>query len=269
MFALYYYDLGELIDPRSKSVSVKIFPLFFTCAKQSCTFVKRSNNCLSSQLSFSTNMKDLNKTIEQVNNLSQSAVMADNMDSSLFSESPTCEEKTLGYQLMILCGDAMSSGNFHSGIVFNKNLVAANKICQQIDLYIDAYPKDENCNLNNNFLRLLFFHGNLSNQKTTSEIINKSVDALINFSALDNDETVFDLPQILIELNDIIICKNCLDKNKLMCENSAKFVKFIVDYSNNDVMRRIIKYLLLPDKYKYNNLGQKFLYLQPAPDILN
>lgn len=238
MFALYYYDLSELIDPRSKNLNLRMFPLNFGCVKQSCTFIKKeklTRPTLQRQESFLENIRKKDHLDEnEIENIVNNKKLAKNY-----------------YQFIMLCGDAMASGNFHAGIVLNRNLVAVNDICRHIDEYIDSYPKDDQGNLNNNFLRLLFFHGNLLNQKARNEIITKSIDALINFNALDNDTSVFNLSQILTELNEIILCKNCVNKNKLMCKNSAAFVKYIVENSSNEVLQRILKYLFLPDKYKY------------------
>jgi len=75
---------------------------------------------------------------------------------------------------------------------------------------------------------------------------------------------VFDLPQILAKLNEIIICKSCIDRNKLMCENSAAFVKFIVENANDEVLQRILKYLFLPNKYKHNETIESILHMEPT-----
>lgn len=198
-FALYYYDLSELIDPRSDNTIIKLFPLFFNCVRQTCTFSENKN------------------------------------------------------KVYLLCGDAMSSGNFHSGIVLNKNLVALNHVCQLIDEYIDSYPKTD-CGLDERFVKLLFFNANLSNQHAIDDIIKISIDVLINYKALDNDKTVFTFQDILKELGDIILCKNCSSKDKLMCKNSVSFVNFLIENANNETLMRILKYLFLPDKYKYNEV---------------
>ena len=158
------------------------------------------------------------------------------------------------YQFMMLCGDAMTSGNFHAGIVLNKNLATVNNICNLIDEYIDSYPKDDNGNLDKEFLRLLFFNGNIRNQEARNEIISKSIDHLINFDVLDNSELVFNLADVLNELNDVIVCKNCTNKNKLICKNSVAFIKYIIQNSKKDVLTRIIKYLLLSGEHKYDNV---------------
>ncbi|XWV25739.1 hypothetical protein QJ857_gp1349 [Tupanvirus soda lake] len=239
-FALYYYDLSELIDLDSKNTTIKMFPLTFSCVKQSCTFIKKRK-------------KEMLPVLQRTDSSMGTSVDTILRRKSRLFDSCNHEPKNY-YQFIALCGDAMSSGNFHAGIVLNRNLIAVNQICQLIDEYIDSYPKDENGNLDNNFLRLMFFNGNALNQKARNEIITKSIENLVNFNALDNDNTVFNLSVVLSELKEIILCKNCTDKNKLMCKNSASFVKYIVDNSNNDVLRRILKYLLLPDKYKYNEV---------------
>ncbi|XWV24507.1 putative ORFan [Tupanvirus deep ocean] len=239
-FALYYYDLSELIDLDSKNITIKMFPLTFSCVKQSCTFIKK--NKITAPPVLQRKDSSVGTSIDTI--LKRRSRLYD-----------SCKNEPKNYyQLVALCGDAMSSGNFHAGIVLNRNLVAVNQMCLLIDEYIDAYPKDENGNLDNNFLRLMFFHGNTLSQKARNEIITKSIENLINFNALDSDDTVFNLSNILSELKEIILCKNCTDKNKLMCKNSAAFVKYIIDNSNNDVLQRILKYLLLPDKYKYNEI---------------
>ena len=246
-FALYYYDLSELIDVRSENIILKMFPLTFSCVKQSCSFIRKVDATTypvqRSDSVFGTSIND----ILAKSKLKNGQVNPVDNDNSL-----TVSKNS--YQFVSLCGDAMSSGNFHAGIVLNRNLVAVSQMCHLIEEYIDAYPKDKEGNLNNNFLRLLFFHGNLLNQKARNEIITKSIDNLINFAALDNDTTVFTLAYVLSEMKEIILCKNCIDKNKLMCINSAAFVKFIVDNFSNDVMQRILKYLLLPTKYKFSDL---------------
>ncbi len=165
MFALYYYDLTEFIDPRSINNTIKMFPLIFSTVKQSCTFIKKQKkndlDIIKSRLSLRDSFYG--------NFMVESA--AENCDLTKIYKN--------NYQLVVLCGDAMSSGNFHSGIVLNKNLIAVNNICHHINEYIDSYPKDTSGELNNNFLRLMFFHSNLSNQKMRNEIINDSVDALV------------------------------------------------------------------------------------------
>lgn len=275
MFALYYYDLSELIDPNSSNFLIKIFPLTISCVKQSCTFIKKDkqieaqtcqNTGVPKNLQFSeaplatqggtvenkSPIKDPQKSRKEM--LEDSSVYFPS-DKSIVENMDRCDmvqPKENYYQLLILCGDAMCSGNFHAGIVLNKNLLAVNNLCQLIDEYIDSYPKDKNCNLNNNLLRLLFFKGNLHSQNARNEILEKSIDALINFSELDKDEQNYSLPDILSEFKDIIVCKNCNEKNKLMCKNSASFIKFIIDKSDDDVLKRILKYLFLPNKYKYN-----------------
>ena len=243
-FALYFYDLSELIDPSrlSKNITIKMFPLTFSCVKQSCTFIRKNGIA--------------HPPLQRQD--SRMGLTADKLLNQLDADAPVNH-----YQFVVLSGDAMSSGNFHAGIVLNKNLVAVNAICQMIDEYIDAYPKDSNGYLNNDFLRLLFFHGNLLNQSARNEIITKSINNLINFSALDKDNTVFDLPSIMIEMKDIILCKNCDEKNKLMCTNSAAFVKFMVDNSQNEVLQRILKYLLLPEKYKYKEFLEGITKITP------
>ena len=202
-FALYYYDLSELIDPMSENTIIKLFPLFFNCVRQSCTFTPSIQET-----------SDNNKKI-----------------------------------LFLLCGDAMASGNFHAGIVLNRNLIAVNHICQLVDEYIDSYPKLEDDSMDDRFMKLLFFNGNLSNQIAIDEIIKKSIDVLINFSALDKDDFTFNLADIIRELGDIILCKNCSSKDKLMCKNSFDFINFLLQNSNNEALHRILKYLFLPDKY--------------------
>ena len=231
MFALYYNDLTELIDPRSNQNSIKLFPLNFSCAKQSCTFIKKENpkgQC---------NSPNLIKMYDSSRNPFQKQMLENinNLDNYYFVKNH--------YQCIMLCGDAMVSGNFHSGIVLNKNMIAVHNICQSIDQYIDAYPKDENGNLNNNFLRLLFFHGNISNQKVSHQIINKSIDALINFDAIDKDPTQYNFQEILTQLSEILLCKN-----------SLAFVEFLVNNFGNETLQRILKYLLLPNKYKYSQI---------------
>lgn len=158
------------------------------------------------------------------------------------------------YRFIALCGDAMASGNFHAGIVLNKNLMAVNSICNLIDEYVDSYPKDQQGNLDKEFLRLLFFNGNLHNQEIRNEIIAKSISHLINFHQVDQSNLVFNLSDILNELKDVIICKNCTIKNKLLCKNSAAFIKYIVENSQKDVLTRIVKYLLLSGEHKYTHI---------------
>jgi len=254
-FVLYIYDLSELIDPRSKNNNIKLFPLNFYCVKQSCSFVKK--NELSKNNNPARNTWLTRKD-------SHAGIIIDQSLANTNCDTPHIKNN---YQFITLCGDAMASGNFHAGIVLNMNLVAVSRMCQLMDDYIDAYPKDSNGNLHSNFLRLLFFHGNILNQRVRNEIITKSIDALINYDALDKDDSVFDLPQILLELNDIIVCQNCNNKNKLMCKNSAAFVKFMVENSNDEVLQRILKYLLLPDKYKYNKQLDDIIHLEPLEEI--
>jgi hypothetical protein len=258
-FALYYYDLSELIDLQSNNIIIKLFPLTFSCVKQSCSFIKKNGT--------TPNTNPLQSNPLQSNPLQRNNSLFGITIDKYFpknklmdGECPIIPKNY--YQFVSLCGDAMASGNFHAGIVLNRNLVAINHLCQLIEEYIDAYPKDINNNLNNNFLRLMFFHGNLLNQKARNEIITKSIDNLINFHALDNDVSVFNLSHILSEMKEDILCKNCSDKNKLMCKNSAAFVKFMVDNSNNEVMQRILKYLFLPNKYKYNELLENIFNIE-------
>lgn len=229
MFALYYYDLSELIDLKSPNVNIKLFPLFFSCVKQSCTFIKRNDDKTLKSYSFERNYSEID--------LSCSLYIEDTRNSS--------------YQLVCLCGDAMASGNFHAGIVLNKNLLAANNTCLLIDEYTDSYPKNDNGDLDNDFLRLMFFHVNLSNQEHIDEIIKKSIDALIDFHKIDEDKSVLTLPEILAELGDTILCQNCKDKEKLMCKNSNAFVKFIIENLENEVLQRVLKYLFSTEKLNY------------------
>ena len=250
-FALYYYDLSELIDPTSENCHIKLFPLTFTSVKQSCTFMKKYPDKKPSMVNWkqtNTSYINLKKQIDD-------------------NHQCTCEEEPINNnnnnndsdQLIFLCGDAMASGNFHAGIVLNRNLIAANHICSMIDEYIDAYPKTSSGKLNNNFLRLMFFNANVSNQVAINDIISKSIDATINFGEIDKDEFTFTLQDALKELDDIILCKNCSKENKLMCDNSVAFVKFLVENAENETLNRILKYLFLPDKYKYKlNTKYKF-----------
>lgn len=247
MFALYYFDLSELIDITSENNTIKMFPLTFACVNQSFTFIRVNGNGFRKGLMDSSADIFAEKYFE---------------DKCEYDILPKDVTKENHYKIIALCGDAVCSGNFHSGIVLNRNLIGANNICQLIDEYIDAYPKDHDGHLNNNFLRLLFFHGNLINQRARNEIITKSVDALINYGALDRDESVFDLPYIMEELKDCILCKNCTDKKKPMCKNSAAFVKFMIDNSENEVMKRILKYLFLPNKYKYNEVVENIISME-------
>jgi len=201
MFALYYYDLSELIDLNSARNQYKLFPLKFSSVKQTCSFVKSGGQ----------------------------------------------------YQLMAMLGDAMVSGNFHSGVVLNRNLMAVDNMCILIDKYIDSYPTLNNV-LDINFLRQMFFHGNLSNQEAINYIIKKSKDSLINYTEIDREDFNFKLNDIIKELGDIILCKNCVSKDKLLCRNSQRFLQYIINNIHDEVLQRIIKYLLLPDKFKYNNV---------------
>ncbi len=207
MFALYYYDLTELIDPRSIENHFMLFPLYFSSVNQSCTFIKK-------------------------------------------------QKENENYILMLLSGDAMSAGCFHSGIVLNKNIMVVNEICHKIDEYIDSHPKVSEQNLDKEFLRLLFFNCNLLNQGAKHEIISKSINCLINYEMIDKNPTSIGLNEILNQYNDIIICKNCPDKNVIMCNNSVSFIKYISENSNKDVLKRIFKYLLLSgsNEYKYEGI---------------
>lgn len=251
-FALYYYDLSELIDPRSKNITINIFPLTFTYVNQSCTFIKKPSK-------------------EEFNSIRRTD-SAFGYDVSQLMKKDKVPDKQLvqnHYQFVALCGDAMVCGNFHSGIVLNRNLVAVNTLCISIDEYIDAYPKDANGNLDNNFLRLLFFNGNLSNQRTRNEIITKSIASLINFKALDEDTTILNLADVLFEMKELILCKNCGHDNESLCINSASFIKFLIDNSDKEVLQRILKYLLLPDKYKYTDYLEKIRKLEVKKSALS
>lgn len=110
---------------------------------------------------------------------------------------------------MFLCGDAMTSGNFHAGIVLNKNMMIVNNICTKIDEYIDSHPKNDNGFLDNEFLRLLFFNCNLLNQSMKNEIISRSIKCLINYDKIDNEHVINDLSEVpQDQYNEIIACKN-------------------------------------------------------------
>ena len=221
-----------------------MFPLKFSCAKQSCTFIKINNPNPNDNPNDNPN---LTKIFDSSRNPLRKQILEN------INDSENCYFVKNNYRCIMLCGDAMVSGNFHAGIVLNKNMVAVHNICQWIDQYIDAYPKDENGNLNNNFLRLLFFHANISNQKASHQIISKSIDALINFDAINKDSTKYTLNEILSQLPELILCKNCGQKPKL-CKNSLSFIKFLVNNLKNETLQRILKYLLSPDKYKYSQI---------------
>ena len=259
-FVLYYYDLNELIDLHSNNLTIKMFPLTFGYVKQSCTFIKKNNQSVNE-----SDKEDMNYCVLEKKDSYFGTSINEIISKELKWDNEFLSKNN--YQFIMLCGDAMASGNFHTGIVLNRNLVAVNNICQLIDEYIDAYPKDKDGNLNNNFLRLLFFHVNIINQKARNEIITKSLEALINFGKLDNDDSIFNLQQILSEFNEIILCKNCSSKNKLMCKNSIPFIKFIVDNSSNEILQRILKYLLLPNKYKYTDFLEHLNKIEP-PDLV-
>lgn len=196
-FALYYYDLSNLIDIKSEDNLWKIFPISFTSVKQSCSFLNYGGR----------------------------------------------------YQFISVLGDALVSGNFHAGIVLNRNLMSVNYLCQLIDEYIDSYPKNDKNELDSNFLKLLFFHGNMSNQTAVNYVIKKSCQVLINYKEIDKVETYFNLSRILTELGDIIFCKNCY-QNKKLCENSYKFIKFLMDNSPEETIQSILKYLTLNNGYQ-------------------
>ena len=147
MFALYYYDLTELINPSTPNNTIKMFPLTISCVKQSCTFIKTR------EPNIPTAASDASHDPTSENNSDTPDVIIVPDESNAKSVSNPDES---AYKLIVLCGDALSSGNFHAGIVLNKNLIAVNHICQLIDDYIDAYPKNDNNELNSNFLRLLF-----------------------------------------------------------------------------------------------------------------
>ena len=236
-FAIYYYDLSELIDLDSNRNVIKLFPLTFTCVKQSCTFKKkipiRYQNLTKNDSAMGSIFRYPNKHKFCVDNMKHN------------------------YQFIALCGDAMASGNFHTGLVLNKNLISINKMCCLIDDFIDAYPKDKHGHLNYNFLRLLFFHVNLNNQDTRNDIITKSIENLVNFNELDNDSSTLCLSNILFDLKDVILCQNCSEEYKLLCKNSTAFMKYIINNYNKTAVHRIIKYLMSPDKYKFTDFIKK------------
>lgn len=237
-FALYYYDLSELIGLDSNSLTIKLFPLNFNLVKQSCTFVKKKCG--------KTNSEKLNNSYFDLRKLYAQNRATTTEISRLYKNNENC-----WYQLILLCGDAMVSGNFHAGIVLNKNLLAVNHICNIIDEYIDAYPKNKEGFLDSNFIRLLFFTCNLSNQQSIKEIINKSIDCLVNFEAVNQNKSIIDPEQILEELTEVIVCKNSTDTNS-MCDNSYLFVQYITKNSTNPTLQKIIKYLLSPETYKFS-----------------
>lgn len=210
LFALYFYDLTELINPLSENNTFKIFPIIFSSVKESCSFINKDKK----------------------------------------------------YQFMALLGDAMVSGNFHAGIVLNRNLLASNYLCQLIDEYIESYPKNNNNELDNDFLKLLFYHGNISNQNAIKDIIIKSSDVLINYKKIDEINFTFTLDKLFVELNNIIFCKNCDSEKNLLCKNSSDFVLFLIVNSNEDILQRILKYLLLSEGYPGDIINNDFFDLQ-------
>lgn len=206
MFTLYYYDLTELIDPRTNNNNISLFPLIFSSVDQSCTFIKKSEG---------------------------------------------------DYRLMFLFGDAQVSGNFHTGLVLNKNMMIVNNICTKIDEYIDSHPKNDQGLLDKEFLRLLFFNCNLLNQSMKNEIVSRSIKCLVNFDEIDNEHMITSISDVPTDqYNEMIACKNCPEKKRVcnqVCNNLISFIKFISENSNKDILIRIIKYLILSgnEKYKY------------------
>lgn len=214
LFALYYYDLSELIDLTSKQITIKLFPLTYTFVKQCSSFTKRTK----------TVMKE---------------------DSSIHISTATKKHND-NYQFVTLCGDAMVSGNFHAGIVLNRNLVAVHQMCQQIDQYIDSYPKINN-QLSVHFLRLMFFQSNLMNEKTKNDIIKTSIHHTIHFKKLSTDTTRLYFSDVHLQMKHLFVCKNCT--GNVTCNNVQQFIKFIHDYLHHPTLRSILKYLRHPQLF--------------------
>ena len=232
-FALHYYDLSELIDPKTSNNKISLFPLKFSCAKQSCSFIKKCKDAENDILQRSDSRFG---NFANSGNDSPHGFPIDGKPLKLRTNLQENKNSKKNYQFVALCGDALACGNFHTGTVLNRNIIAVNNMCQLIDQYIDSYPK-VNGYLNKNFLRLLFFHGNLSNQKARDNIITCSIEKLVNFSACDNDKTILPLEHIL---------------NELSATNKSKKNEFITKNYNNEITKRIIKYLFLSNEYEYS-----------------
>lgn len=88
--------------------------------------------------------------------------------------------KVIESTVLVVLGDALVSGNFHTGTGFNKNLVIADKAVQLINRYNNA-----NAVLSQAINKLLLYI-NYKSHKLASQVIQESIAASLDFDAVAN-----------------------------------------------------------------------------------